>query len=89
MSSPIVTPLPAGPNTLLWGFKIIEATEVIIGSAVIVVLKHEDGTIGIGNIVRRRDQSVMDARERCLFHALGKIGTLRQQKVEQQAEVRT
>lgn len=90
MSDPTFTHLPAGPGADLWDFGIVEATEIVLGDAVVVIAKHKDGSIGIGNVVRRSSQSPERARQKCLEHALGRIASHRHWRAQvAEAEART
>lgn len=52
---------------------IIRATEIVVGKVVIVIAEHDNGAIGIGNVVRGDKQSHEWARNRCLRHALDRL----------------
>ncbi len=84
----IVTTIPAGPGTALYDFRIVEATEIVKGKAVVVIAEHEDGSIGVGNLVRTRSQSPASARQKCLEHAIHRIVKMRGWRAQQEREKR-
>lgn len=83
MTSPAysVTELPTEPGSDMSDWNIVKATEIVIGMAVIVVAEHEDGSIGIGNVVRGRSQSPNTARNKCVTHALTRIASVQKVRV--------
>lgn len=73
MTTPSITILSNVPTHL----QLESATEIVLGEAVVVIAKHEDGSIGIGNVVRRSSETPESARKKCLDHALKRIGQFR------------
>lgn len=66
--NPVFTRLPSDRDT-----GVIRATEIVVGKVVIVIAEHDNGAIGIGNVVRGDRQSHEWARNRCLRHALDRL----------------
>lgn len=75
MTTPSITPLSIAPGTALCDAGIVSAVEIVHGRAVIVVLEHASGAIGIGNVVRGERHSPESARNRCLRHALDRVAS--------------
>lgn len=76
------TAIPAGPGTSLGDFRINAAVEVRCGRAVVVIARHADGRIGIGNAVQGRSESDDVARDKCLAHALARIASMEMSRTQ-------
>jgi hypothetical protein len=73
-------------DRLLAKYHIAEATEIVIGDAVVVVLKNSEGVVGIGNVVRGNKFTREAARSKCIEHALDRIRYLLIKRSERDLE---
>lgn len=73
-----VTSLHTGANSPLLAHRIIAATELVYGRAVIVICEGDDDIVAIGSFVRSRSTTHEYARAAALEHALRRIAQLRE-----------